>query len=158
MNLLLSIIIIVSFTLIIINHPLSIGFILIIQTIITAIIIGYILKSFLFSYIIIIIMLSGVLVLFIYIARVASNEKFNISIKIITLFFVSILILSILIFFYNKKPYLINLNIIDTTRVIKLFNTLTAQLTLIVIIYLLLTIIIVSNIARVTDGPLRIKN
>lgn len=77
----MSLIINIALILIILNHPLSIGLILILQTLITAILIGYIINSFLFSYIIIIIILRGALVLFIYIARIASNEKFNLSIK-----------------------------------------------------------------------------
>nr|YP_009485692.1 NADH dehydrogenase subunit 6 [Carbula sinica]AVZ00828.1 NADH dehydrogenase subunit 6 [Carbula sinica] len=158
MNLLMSMMIILSLILMTLNHPLSMGLILIIQTIITAMIIGYMLESFLFSYIIIIIILSGALVLFIYMASVASNEKFNMPMKNIILFIIIMLILLTLMFLFSKESYYLNINMIDKISLIKLFNTLTAQLTLMMIMYLLLTMIIVSNIASVSEGPLRMKN
>lgn len=140
------------------KHPIRIGLILILQTINIAIITGIILSNFFFSYIIIIIILRGALVLFIYIARIASNEKFYTPIKIIIVYFIIIRIIMYLskdidIIYYPK-----NTNIkYDIITLIKLFNSSSAYITIIIIIYLLLTIIIVSYIANRQEGPLRIK-
>nr|UBI44024.1 NADH dehydrogenase subunit 6 [Eysarcoris gibbosus] len=156
MNLLLSMMITLSFCLMMLNHPLSMGFILIIQTLITAMIMGMMMKSFLFSYIIIIIMLSGVLVLFIYMASVASNEKFNTPIMIIPV----MLIIMGMTYLSIKLTINVQINSVvmnESISLIKLFNSLTAKLTLIIIIYLLLTMIVTSFIAKVTEGPLRMK-
>lgn len=136
----------------------SIGLILIIQTIITASLIGYILNSFLFSYIIIIIILRGALVLFIYIARIARNEKFKLSINNSFIILIRLIILITYIYLNNKIFIINHLGINDELRLIKIFNTKTAQITITIIIYLLLTIIAVSNIAKTTEGPLRIKS
>nr|YP_010374276.1 NADH dehydrogenase subunit 6 [Deroploa parva]QVD38898.1 NADH dehydrogenase subunit 6 [Deroploa parva] len=133
------------------NHPLSMGLILIMQTLTTAMIIGYMMSSFFFSYIIIIIMLSGTLVLFIYMASVASNEKFNMSFKLMLIPIITA------IFMMQSKIYNYNNTMNESISLIKIFNTTTAQLTLIMIIYLLLTMIVVSNNAKTTEGPLRMK-
>nr|YP_009694517.1 NADH dehydrogenase subunit 6 [Eurydema oleracea]QEI26502.1 NADH dehydrogenase subunit 6 [Eurydema oleracea] len=154
----LSFMITISLILLTLNHPLSMGLILIMQTLVTAIIIGYMMESFLFSYIIIIIMLSGALVLFIYMASVASNEKFNSPINMMIIS-CSLMIISFTLLYYLDIKYFNN-NLIknDQISLIKLFNMMTAKMTLMIIIYLLLTMIVVSNIAKVTEGPLRIKN
>nr|AWN56260.1 NADH dehydrogenase subunit 6 [Euschistus heros] len=78
----LSVMVLLSMMMMWMNHPLSMGLILILQTIMIAMIAGFMAKSFFFSYIITIIMLSGALVLFIYMASVASNEKFNSHVKL----------------------------------------------------------------------------
>lgn len=159
MNLLFTIMTSLSIAFLWLNHPLRIGGILICQTIIIAIISGIIIRTFLFSYIIIIIILRGALVLFIYIASVASNEKFQTPIiLIITFIIINILIPTIidnLNYLEGRCNYLLVKP--ETLSLIKLFNSATIYITIIIIIYLLLTIIVVSNIASVTEGPLRIK-
>jgi hypothetical protein len=66
-----------------IKHPLAIGLMLLIQTTIVCIIRGTKYKRFWFSYILFIIIIGGMLVLFIYITRLASNEVFSPSNKIL---------------------------------------------------------------------------
>nr|YP_009346663.1 NADH dehydrogenase subunit 6 [Graphosoma rubrolineatum]API85477.1 NADH dehydrogenase subunit 6 [Graphosoma rubrolineatum] len=155
---LLSFMIAISFILMTLNHPLSMGLILIIQTLIVSSIIGYMMTSFLFSYIIIIIMLSGALVLFIYMASVASNEKFESPIKnsiivIFVLFMMTYYLNSINFKYFNFNKPTAN----EYVSLIKIFNTMTSNLTLLMIIYLLITMIVVSNIAKTNKGPLRMK-
>nr|AVJ52584.1 NADH dehydrogenase subunit 6 [Odontoscelis fuliginosa] len=139
------------------KHPLSMGFILVIQTMIIAIMAGYMLSNFFFSYIIMIIMLSGALVLFIYMASVASNEKFKTPVNMFMSFLMFMLLSSMIIhnMYMYYEPYLNNMHSIIT--LIKLFNTMSAYLTIMMILYLLLTMIIVSFIASSKEGPLRMK-
>jgi NADH-ubiquinone oxidoreductase chain 6 len=59
------------------NHPLMIGLILLAQTISISLFSGLTLSSFWFSYILILVFLGGILILFIYVASIASNEKFS---------------------------------------------------------------------------------
>nr|QZI85948.1 NADH dehydrogenase subunit 6 [Eocanthecona furcellata] len=153
----LSMMIFMSLILLMLNHPLSMGLILIMQTLITAMIVGYMMTSFFFSYIIIIIMLSGALVLFIYMASVASNEKFKSPLNM-TLGSTLFMIMSFIYINYHNIQYnnnIINFN--DAISLIKIFNMITAQLTMIMIIYLLFTMIVVSNVAKINEGPLRMK-
>lgn len=156
-KIILSLIISISILLIRLRHPLSIGLILILQTVIIALVTSIMLNSPLFSYIILIIILSGALVLFTYIARVASNEKFQTSFKI-TFFIVVVLLVSYILI--DNIDIIENISVIyepETISLIKIFNTLSAYITTIMILYLLLTIIVVPNITRTTEGPLRIK-
>jgi NADH-ubiquinone oxidoreductase chain 6 len=69
---------------------LAIGIISLIQTIITCLIRGLINKRFLFQYILFIVSVGGILVLFIYVTRLASNEIFSLSIKTIAITFIII--------------------------------------------------------------------
>nr|YP_010222573.1 NADH dehydrogenase subunit 6 [Hippotiscus dorsalis]UCC46023.1 NADH dehydrogenase subunit 6 [Hippotiscus dorsalis] len=159
MNLLMSLLVTMSFMLTMLNHPLSMGFILILQTLISSLIIGYMMKSFLFSYIIIIIMLSGALVLFIYMASVASNEKFKFTNKLlypIILFMMFMLYMNFHI--YSMKWMNNYLHYNEFISLIKTFNTNSSQMTIMMIIYIFLVMIVVSNIAKTNDGPLRTKN
>nr|AVJ52592.1 NADH dehydrogenase subunit 6 [Psacasta neglecta] len=141
------------------KHPLSMGFILILQTMIIAVMAGMMLSNFFFSYIIMIIMLSGALVLFIYMASVASNEKFKtpviMMITFVITFLLSTWITSNLI---EMQEYpMNNMMSYSVVTLIKLFNSTSAYLTIIMILYLLLTMIIASFIASSKEGPLRMK-
>nr|YP_010222651.1 NADH dehydrogenase subunit 6 [Sastragala esakii]UCC46114.1 NADH dehydrogenase subunit 6 [Sastragala esakii] len=143
------------------NHPLSMGLLLILQTIIITLITGMIAGYFLMSYILTIIMLSGALVLFIYMASVASNEMFHTPIKLMIMFTMVNLIMPIII---NKNEdsenSMININYsmkMDTLSMMKLFSQPSAYITILMIMYLLFTMIVVSNNVNINEGPLRIK-
>jgi NADH-ubiquinone oxidoreductase chain 6 len=66
-----------------VKHSIAIGLILLIQAVIVCLIRGKIYRSFWFSYILFIIIIGGILVVFIYITRLASNETFSPSNKIL---------------------------------------------------------------------------
>ena len=67
----------------IINHPLSLGIILFIQIINTSLLLVYFTFNRWFSFIIFLIIISGLLLLFIDITTLASNEKFNVNVNLI---------------------------------------------------------------------------
>nr|UFZ13239.1 NADH dehydrogenase subunit 6 [Orohermes crepusculus] len=159
---------IMSFNFTQMNHPLSMGLILLIQTIIISLMSGMISQTFWFSYMLFLIMLGGMLVLFIYMTTLASNELFTFSMNTFMLnFFVFFMMLIILIITNN----FINLN--DTinmdmknmdnflfmqennTELMKLYNFPTMNLTLMLVNYLFLTLIIVVKITNIFYGPLR---
>nr|DAZ87583.1 TPA_asm: NADH dehydrogenase subunit 6 [Stiretrus anchorago] len=157
MNFLMSMMMMMSLILLSLNHPLSMGLILIIQTLITSMVIGYMLSSFFFSYIIIMTMLSGALVLFIYMASIASNEKFKSPLFMMLISLSFMLITYTIMYLYNFNYFnnmIINNEIIS---LIKMYNMITAQLTMMMIMYLLYTMIVVSNIVNINKGPLRMK-
>nr|UFZ13421.1 NADH dehydrogenase subunit 6 [Neohermes inexpectatus] len=150
------------------NHPLAMGLILLIQTTLISIISGNIMKTFWFSYLLFLIMLGGMLVLFIYMTSLASNEKFSFSMN--NLMFNSLIMLFfILIFLFNDNFIMMinNLNMdmnfmnnfINTKEnslnLIKLYNYPIMNLTLLLVNYLFLTLIIVVKITNINYGPLR---
>nr|YP_002735028.1 NADH dehydrogenase subunit 6 [Macroscytus gibbulus]ABZ02044.1 NADH dehydrogenase subunit 6 [Macroscytus gibbulus] len=159
MSLLFMILASLSISFMWLKHPLSMGCILICQTLVIAILSGMMLGSFLFSYIITIIMLSGALVLFIYMASVASNEKFQTPVKLISVFLISMITISMMEENLNYlQGSMSDATILpETMSLMKLFNNLSAYITIMMIMYLLLTMIVITNISSVTEGPLRTK-
>lgn len=142
------------------KHPLSIGSILLIQTILSSIICRLNLNSYLFSYILYLIFVGGILILFIYIARVASNEKFHLS-NILLIIYLIIFIFFVLYKYFlhlESNSYYTTINSFDQNRnylINKLYIMPSSMLTLIIVFYLLFTIIVVSNIIGIKFIPLR---
>nr|ATD53073.1 NADH dehydrogenase subunit 6 [Paphnutius ruficeps]ATV98866.1 NADH dehydrogenase subunit 6 [Paphnutius sp. EMHAU-15062703] len=151
------------------KHPLSMGFMLLMQTMISCLINGMNNYSYWFSYLLFITFIGGMLVLFIYMASIASNEKFKFSLKLLTL----IMIMTPLMFMsmvdiqmtmsininenvnYNLNSKINNKEILS---VMKMFNYPTMMITILTIIYLLFTMISIISITNNSEGPLRMKN
>nr|QXI83509.1 NADH dehydrogenase subunit 6 [Neomyia cornicina] len=151
-----------------IKHPLAMGLILLIQTTLISLSSGLMSKSFWFSYILFLVFLGGMLVLFIYVTSLASNEMFSLSIKLI-IFSISIFsILMIMMFFIDKNIMLqyfnmemnefsnMNSYIMENSLSLnKLYNYPTNLLTILLMNYLLITLIAVVKITNLFKGPLR---
>nr|YP_009739574.1 NADH dehydrogenase subunit 6 [Orthaga olivacea]QIC20470.1 NADH dehydrogenase subunit 6 [Orthaga olivacea] len=159
-----------SFIMFFINHPLAMGLMILIQTLFICLLTGMLIKTYWFSYILFLTFLGGLLVLFIYVTKIASNEmfKFNMNFKFIMsfiLFFSLILYFSynnFIIFnnlemnnFYNMFMFFNNENMINLS---KLYNNQTFLLILMLIIYLFITLIAVIKITNIFYGPLRATN
>nr|YP_010546989.1 NADH dehydrogenase subunit 6 [Anabropsis tonkinensis]UYI31644.1 NADH dehydrogenase subunit 6 [Anabropsis tonkinensis]UYI31657.1 NADH dehydrogenase subunit 6 [Anabropsis tonkinensis] len=155
------------------NHPLAMTLIILLQTLLICLMTGLISQSFWFSYILFLVFLGGMLVLFIYITSLASNEMFIIPTKFILLSS-SILMMMFLISF-SLDSSLMNLNINNndmnssiqnsthlynesTMSLMKLYNNPTELITLMLVLYLFLTLIAIVKITNIFQGPLRQKN
>nr|YP_011010352.1 NADH dehydrogenase subunit 6 [Metrocoris tigrinus]WPW46967.1 NADH dehydrogenase subunit 6 [Metrocoris tigrinus] len=143
------------------KHPLSMGFNLIMLTLILSIMMNYYMKYSWYSYILILTLLGGMLVLFMYMASVASNEIMKFSPKV----FIIIMIVMIISFMFMENEININYNIIITTienqqimSMMKLFNSKSMIITMMLALYLLITMIYVIYITNVFEGPMRMKN
>nr|YP_010868914.1 NADH dehydrogenase subunit 6 [Hilara brevispina]WGU46330.1 NADH dehydrogenase subunit 6 [Hilara brevispina] len=154
------------------NHPLAMGLMLLIQTFFICLITGLLTKTFWFSYILFLIFLGGMLVLFIYVTSLASNEMFSMSMKL-TINSMIMLFMMILLFIMIDKMQIISflmnneMNTIDnmnsyinenTLNLNKLYNYPTNLITLLLINYLLITLIAIVKITNVFYGPLRLMN
>nr|YP_010625983.1 NADH dehydrogenase subunit 6 [Parainocellia braueri]WBK02729.1 NADH dehydrogenase subunit 6 [Parainocellia braueri] len=153
--------ILISMNIVKMKHPLIMGFLLIIQTLLISLITGFINNMFWFSYILFIIMIGGMMILFIYMTSLASNEKYQFSSSFffmnISLLFLFIIMLFIIDPFYFNSINMNNeMNI--TLNLNKLYNLNSKNITLISIIYLLFTLITVIKITNKNLGPLRQKN
>lgn len=151
-----------SIIFIFLNHPLSFGVRLLIQTINISLLSGIIIFNFWYSYIIFLIIIGGILVLFLYMTNVASNEKFQFSLKlnIILYSFIFIIIISLLINyqFYSKFNNLIlnfDSNFLFNQTITKFITFPINTIYLIIIIYLFITLIAVVKITNIKYGPLR---
>uniref|UniRef100_A0AAU7YRK2 NADH-ubiquinone oxidoreductase chain 6 n=1 Tax=Rhopalus latus TaxID=238591 RepID=A0AAU7YRK2_9HEMI len=143
------------------KHPISMGITIIMQTLTICMITGLILGTFWFSYLIMITMLSGMLVLFIYMASVASNEKFFTSMKLIMFSMLMIMMSTIMEIneTYLNNEFLkmqtsIPMELISLTT---MFNMKMKFITMSMVMFLFFTMFTVSLIVNISEGPLRVK-
>nr|YP_009104422.1 NADH dehydrogenase subunit 6 [Aeneolamia contigua]AFV32125.1 NADH dehydrogenase subunit 6 [Aeneolamia contigua]ASR18201.1 NADH dehydrogenase subunit 6 [Aeneolamia contigua] len=148
------------------KHPLSSGFMLLMQTTFSCMINSMNSYSYWFSYILFIIFIGGMMVLFIYIASIASNEKFKFSMKTMMLMTMITIIMMMIdstimnnmmneMMLYIKNTKMSNKEMMS---IMKMFNFPMMMLSMLTIIYLLLTLIAVVKITMIEKGPLRMKN
>nr|AXS65046.1 NADH dehydrogenase subunit 6 [Curculionoidea sp. 15 KM-2017] len=145
------------------NHPLALGCILLIQTILLSLSSGFMYFNFWFSYILFLIMIGGMLVMFLYMTSIASNEKFSMPKNKIMI--MSPLIPIILLFMDKFYSNLINLssinlnfnNLPSNLSLTKFFNFPNMTMLIILMIYLLATLIATVKITGKNFGTLRQK-
>nr|AOY39769.1 NADH dehydrogenase subunit 6 [Hylurgops palliatus] len=152
------------------NHPLTLGFTLLIQTILMSISTGLLNYNFWFSYILFLVMISGLMIMFIYMTSIASNEKFSMPssklTSILTLSIITIIISSLTMDkFYSilvtLMPPMLNqsMNLLFPliSPLSKFINMPHLLMMLFLMNYLLLTLIVVVKITGLNEGALRQK-
>nr|AYU71304.1 NADH dehydrogenase subunit 6 [Eucnemidae sp. 4 ACP-2013] len=143
-----------------INHPMTMGMMLLIQTLIIALETGKMSFNFWFSYIMFLIMVGGMLILFIYMTSLTSNKKFNMKLKFYYMMIIIIMIMVILIpnniesnntfiQMNNQETFLNLLN--------KFINLPSNYFYLSAIIYLLITLIAIIKITNLSKSPMRMN-
>nr|YP_010988404.1 NADH dehydrogenase subunit 6 [Chibiraga houshuaii]WOR75491.1 NADH dehydrogenase subunit 6 [Chibiraga houshuaii] len=159
-----------SFSMFFFNHPLSMMLLILAQTFLICLISGAMIETYWFSYILFLTFLGGLLVLFIYISSIASNEmfKFNNFIKIMP-FYIIFLMIAVymgyknifwLNFFINIEMdnyfnYLLFINNENLLNITKLYNNQTFLMMMMMMIYLFITLVTVVKITNIFYGPLR---
>nr|QHD46558.1 NADH dehydrogenase subunit 6 [Geron pallipilosus] len=166
---LMSLMMIVSIMFMNMKHPLAMGLTLLIQTIIMTLISGLINKTYWFSYILFLVFVGGMLVLFIYVTSLASNEMFampskNLLIICTTITFTFIMMLLIdqgMIFSFIENnemksiTYNQSYNLENQLDLNKLYSNPTNLITTMLILYLLISLIAIVKITNLFYGPLR---
>nr|YP_009542272.1 NADH dehydrogenase subunit 6 [Lasiommata deidamia]AYU56845.1 NADH dehydrogenase subunit 6 [Lasiommata deidamia] len=166
-------VILISIFMFFINHPISMGLLILFQTLLICLLMGMLINSYWFSYILFLVFLGGLLVLFIYVSSIASNEILNISFINKFIIFTSMMILFLTIFNNNNLNWL-NLSLNEdmnnlfnmflfysnenNINLFKLYNEQTYLLMAMMIIYLFITLIAVVKITNIFFGPLRSFN
>nr|WKU83736.1 NADH dehydrogenase subunit 6 [Alipumilio avispas] len=154
------------------NHPLSMGLLLLLQTLLISCITGLMTKTFWFSYILFLIFVGGMLVLFIYVTTLASNEMFSFSMKMMFILLVTFMFIFIMMFLMDKMMLMYNsmnnemISISNMNSYMqenylnlnKLYNYPTNMITIMLINYLLVTLIATVKITKLFYGPLRSMN
>nr|YP_009538036.1 NADH dehydrogenase subunit 6 [Litinga cottini]AYN60779.1 NADH dehydrogenase subunit 6 [Litinga cottini] len=163
----------ISILLYFINHPLTMGLLILIQTLFTCLISSMLINTYWFSYILFLVFLGGLLVLFIYVSSVASNELFKIyfSKKFFIIYIIFIMIFSILYknnltwmnFSFNDEMInFFNSNLFFNNEynfnLFKLYNKQNYFMMMMLIIYLFITLIAIVKITNIFFGPLRSFN
>nr|UEK21371.1 NADH dehydrogenase subunit 6 [Ligyra sp. 2017] len=153
------------------NHPLAMGLVLLFQTMLICLITGLTAKSFWFAYILFLIFLGGMLVLFIYVTSLASNEMFSISAMLMVIT-TSVIMISTLMILLIDKPTVIMMTNTEMETISKmssflpensmnlnkLYNFPTNMITMMLIVYLLITLVASVKITNMFYGPLRPMN
>nr|UBA16582.1 NADH dehydrogenase subunit 6 [Pseudergolis wedah] len=161
----------ISTTMFFMNHPLSMGLLIMIQTFLMCILSGMFINTYWFSYILFLIFLGGLLVLFIYVSSIASNELFknsfihNIYFMMVIFFLLMISIkmknnLTWMNFYFNDEMLnffnmFLFFNSEYNINLTKLYNEQTYFLMMMLITYLFITLIAVVKITNIFYGPLR---
>nr|YP_010826789.1 NADH dehydrogenase subunit 6 [Porotermes planiceps]UYX57306.1 NADH dehydrogenase subunit 6 [Porotermes planiceps]WHM51963.1 NADH dehydrogenase subunit 6 [Porotermes planiceps] len=142
------------------KHPLAMGLMLLLQTTLMSTISGLLHQSFWYSYILFLIFLGGMLVLFIYVTSLASNEMFSMSTKMLPIMASTMMTLTLMNMWIKndseestKHEMIMN----NTTNNIleKLYNEPTGKLTIMLALYLFLALIVVAKVTNISKGPLR---
>nr|YP_010327061.1 NADH dehydrogenase subunit 6 [Earias clorana]UNP54325.1 NADH dehydrogenase subunit 6 [Earias clorana] len=152
------------------NNPLSMGLMILIQTLLVCMLTGMMIKTYWFSYILFLTFLGGLLVLFIYVSSIASNEMFNSSTNLKTLCLLFLLLclfsqfffyknLSYMNFYFNEDMenfnFILFFNNENKINLNKLYNSQTFLLMMLMMIYLFITLVSVVKITNIFYGPLR---
>nr|QGI24697.1 NADH dehydrogenase subunit 6 [Spodoptera frugiperda]QHN56517.1 NADH dehydrogenase subunit 6 [Spodoptera frugiperda]QHN56556.1 NADH dehydrogenase subunit 6 [Spodoptera frugiperda]QQW48112.1 NADH dehydrogenase subunit 6 [Spodoptera frugiperda] len=158
-----------------INNPMSMGLLILMQTLLTCLLSGMMIKTYWFSYILFLTFLGGLLVLFIYVSSIASNQlftfKFNYKKMLILIL---IMMFFMMMMMYNNNMTWLNLsmnsdmnnfnNMIfffnneNKINLSKLYNNQTFLIMMMLVIYLFITLIAIVKITNIFYGPLRSSN
>ena len=161
------IILILSFLFTRLSHPLALGITLLLQTVFISMTVGITTYSFWFSYILFIIFLGGILVLFIYVASLASNEIFSFSSITFLIYRGFTICLSLIFLFIDPllSPNFTSLpsssidSLLSTISIVRwIYNLPSMVFTLFIVLYLLLTLVVIVKIINLFKGPLRLSN
>nr|AKM70287.1 NADH dehydrogenase subunit 6 [Cethosia biblis] len=154
------------------NHPLAMGILILIQTLLIRMLSGMMTNTYWFSYILFLTFLGGLLVLFIYVSSIASNEMFKIYFFNKFFFFFFVFFVLSLSFFMKNNLFFMNFFFNDEMKsffnsmflffnnefnfnLSKLYNEQTYFLMIMLFIYLFITLIAVVKITNLFFGPLR---
>nr|YP_009440932.1 NADH dehydrogenase subunit 6 [Hydromanicus wulaianus]AHC32062.1 NADH dehydrogenase subunit 6 [Hydromanicus wulaianus] len=161
---LINFMIMISLILIFTKNPLNMGFMIIIQTLMFCLLMNFNIHIYWMSYIVYLVMLGGILILFMYMCSISSNEiiKFNFNI----LMFLSITFIINFIWMMNFhwifKINLINnytmnffVNSNNMINISKIYNKFSMIITLMLVIYLLISMTMVTTFTNNYSGPLR---
>nr|ASU45978.1 NADH dehydrogenase subunit 6 [Anacridium incisum] len=150
------------------SHPMSMMLFIILQTFLVGLMTGTMMESYWLSYILFLTFLGGMLVLFIYITSIASNEMFqpkSITMIITLTMWITIMMVLIIMdmmmfmdFFKNTETMNTNnsINYQEMTMSLeKLYNSPTFIITMMMMIYLFLALLAVVKITNINQGPIR---
>nr|YP_009261620.1 NADH dehydrogenase subunit 6 [Tyspanodes striata]AKJ25920.1 NADH dehydrogenase subunit 6 [Tyspanodes striata] len=168
-------IIMFSFTMLFLSNPLSMGLMILIQTLLVCLISSINLSTYWFSYIMFLTFLGGLLVMFIYVSSIASNEYFKISFYMMMMMCIFSMFSLLLSIYTYKNLYWLNLNISNLEmnkffnyliffnnenkiNLSKLYNNQTFLMMMMMMIYLFIALIAVVKITNIFFGPLRSTN
>nr|QDA21685.1 NADH dehydrogenase subunit 6 [Orthetrum sabina] len=147
------------------THPMSMGITLLTQTIMMCIMMGMMSYSSWFSYILFLVFLGGMLILFIYMTSIASNEMFNPPMYNVAA--IIIMMMLFMMMFMLSDPFMIVLPTTESFHIMDhslkmimtpLYSNPMSLITIFMVLYLFLTLIVIVALTKFNKGPLRPMN
>nr|YP_010478369.1 NADH dehydrogenase subunit 6 [Nesophrosyne sp. 48 GMB-2012]UVI59813.1 NADH dehydrogenase subunit 6 [Nesophrosyne sp. 48 GMB-2012] len=156
--LLMKIMIMISSYTILLKTPMSMGMLLLILTTTSVMILTQILTSSWIPMIMFLMLVGGLLILFMYMSSIASNEKFTTNILLMMVPFISLIfpVEGMITEMLANESMTTNM-LTDTISMIKIYNKKTFIITIFMFLYLLLSMVVVTKIIKIFKGPLRSK-
>nr|QWC53793.1 NADH dehydrogenase subunit 6 [Evacanthus danmainus] len=140
------------------KNPMSMGLMLLLQTLLMILFMNKILTSSWFVMITFLMMIGGLLIIISYMSSISSNEKFKFNLNLTMILILFIIYLDEMFENQiNEVQDLIFMKSIEQISMIKLYNNKTFLMTILLVNYLLLTMIVISKIVKHYKGPLRSK-
>nr|QBZ38196.1 NADH dehydrogenase subunit 6 [Stenocranus matsumurai] len=146
------------------NHPISMGSMLIFQSILTALVTNLLSKNSWYSMILFITFSSGMMIMFIYMSSITSNEKFYPSIKQMIMFLTSIMMILMMskdktILFESKwmENFMSFEENEEKKSIYKMISMKKILMTTLTTLIILIVLIAISSIINSHEGPLKIK-
>nr|WRY72484.1 NADH dehydrogenase subunit 6 [Aguriahana wutyshana] len=148
-----------SSIILIMNNPMSMGLILLVQTTTVILFMNKILISSWFAMITFMMMIGGLLIMFMYMSSIASNEKFKMKINMTMVAIIFIILTDEMLLEnqINENQELMKTNNLNFSLT-KIYNEKSMLLTIMLVMYLLLTMISVTKMVKHHKGPLRAIN
>uniref|UniRef100_A0AB38ZHE8 NADH dehydrogenase subunit 6 n=1 Tax=Cicadellidae gen. 1 sp. 2 XYW-2023a TaxID=3078490 RepID=A0AB38ZHE8_9HEMI len=145
-----------------VKNPMSMGLLLILYSFLVAFFIGKVMLTSWFCMTLVLMMVGGLLVIFMYISSISSNEKFSFS-KFFLFFLFFMLFLYIEEFIldfhcFDSISFFNYFSMDESFFLLKLYDLNCMMLTFFLIIYLIFTMVVVSYIVKHYKGPLRSLN
>nr|YP_011018099.1 NADH dehydrogenase subunit 6 [Bhatia longiradiata]WQH58297.1 NADH dehydrogenase subunit 6 [Bhatia longiradiata] len=148
---------VISTTIFLMNTPMTMGVMLLVQTFISTIFMAKMMSSSWLMMILFMMMVGGLLILFMYMSSIASNEKFKSNFMMIVLLIILMIPIEELIFDVQMKDGLKCITSVESLTLLKIYNKKVLFITLFLFCYLLLTMVVVTKIIKIYKGPLRSK-
>nr|WRY72432.1 NADH dehydrogenase subunit 6 [Farynala starica] len=156
---LIKMMVILSSTVTAMKNPMSMGVILMMQTTLVIIFMNTVMTTSWFAMITFMMMIGGLLIMFMYMSSIASNEKFKLKMNL-TIFIILLIMFQEELTLSNQMNE--NQELIITNNwnlsLMKIYNNKTMGITIMLVLYLLLTMISVTKMVTHHKGPLRAFN
>nr|YP_010757397.1 NADH dehydrogenase subunit 6 [Aconurella diplachnis]WEU77740.1 NADH dehydrogenase subunit 6 [Aconurella diplachnis] len=138
--------------------PMSMGVFLLIQTTLTTLLISKMAFTSWMSMVMFLMFIGGLLILFMYMSSIASNEKFKPNLKLMIIFLIMMFPMEEMLMEIQTNELMSSNIKMDMISMSKIYNKKTMMMTLFLFLYMLLSMISVTVIVKMFKGPLRAKN
>nr|QZZ18367.1 NADH dehydrogenase subunit 6 [Yangisunda tiani] len=155
---LMKLMMIISTMTLTLNNPMALGFMLMTQTMLMIFIMNKMMSSSWFAMITFMMMIGGLLIMFMYMSSIASNEKFKMKINLMIILMIMIIMTDEMIM-ENQIYEPMNIGFMEFNfSLTKFYNKKSMMMTILLVMYLLLTMISVTKLVKHHKGPLRAMN